>query len=459
MTELGIFFNRLLEWSSDFRELQHWVKEYDNARGSALQRESLYTSWLENVLPMLGITVGRFSRHAELRPLYTLITQLNPHYFRSDEISSLLNVCTVLTPERRQLLTELIAGFLNLARKTELNPVRMMRPEILTEWWRIFPADNPWELLEWLQEHGVPIPASSGGFRAWRRFRLGALPPQSSHPREWVELCENVGESATPWQVDCASSMFAGEWMDRDIPGPCIEIPRCEACFLKEDCRWFSGEFYSQDDAGVEVMIQHGKLTQTETRELLEWMLVSHPDESEALSNFMGPTNLLRDWDERRLRDLENALPNSPMPSRLRGILELCRRYGEETMTPGVQFSSSHDIFRHYHARFSELKQEQFSIVLLDNKHRFISERTVSIGILNKSLVHPREVFADAVELRAAALICVHNHPSGDPKPSVEDERITRRLVEAGELLGIPVLDHVIIGKEHYTSFADEGKL
>ena len=80
----------------------------------------------------------------------------------------------------------------------------------------------------------------------------------------------------------------------------------------------------------------------------------------------------------------------------------------------------------------SHLRQERFEIVLLDSKHHFISDQTVSIGILNRSLVHSREVFAGAVEKRAAALICVHNHPSGDSKPSEEDKCITRHLAEAG---------------------------
>ena len=83
----------------------------------------------------------------------------------------------------------------------------------------------------------------------------------------------------------------------------------------------------------------------------------------------------------------------------------------------------------------------------------------MTIGILNRSLVHPRVVFADAIEQHAAALICIHNHPSGDSSPSEEDKRVTRRLKESGELLGIPLLDHVIIGKDSYTSFADEGRL
>ena len=85
-----------------------------------------------------------------------------------------------------------------------------------------------------------------------------------------------------------------------------------------------------------------------------------------------------------------------------------------------------------------------------------MSERIVTIGILNRSLVNTKEVFAEAIEQRAAAKIFIHNHPSGDSSPSEEDKRITRRLKESGQLLGIPLLDDVIIGKDSYTSFADE---
>ena len=104
-------------------------------------------------------------------------------------------------------------------------------------------------------------------------------------------------------------------------------------------------------------------------------------------------------------------------------------------------------------------KQEQFIIVLLDNKHRYLAEKDVTKGILNKSRVNPREVFASAIEHRAATLICVHNHPSGDSEPSQEDSRITERLVEVWKLVGMPVLDHVIVGGDNYNSFADNGLL
>ena len=93
----------------------------------------------------------------------------------------------------------------------------------------------------------------------------------------------------------------------------------------------------------------------------------------------------------------------------------------------------------------------------LDNKHRKLRDVMVSKGSLTASIVHPRDVFAQVVRWSAAAIIFVHNHPSGDPTPSKEDIEITRRLREAGEMMGVRVLDHVIIGKGRFVSFVDDG--
>ena len=103
------------------------------------------------------------------------------------------------------------------------------------------------------------------------------------------------------------------------------------------------------------------------------------------------------------------------------------------------------------------LKQEHFMVLLLDNKNKVIKTETISIGTINASLVHPREVFVKAIRQHAAAVILAHNHPSGDPKPSAEDRAITKRLLESGDLLGIPVLDHVVIGGADYVSFKESG--
>jgi DNA repair protein RadC len=104
-------------------------------------------------------------------------------------------------------------------------------------------------------------------------------------------------------------------------------------------------------------------------------------------------------------------------------------------------------------------KREQFQVLLLDRKNRVMRAVMVSQGSLTASVVHPREVFNPAIRDSAAAVIFVHNHPSGDPQPSQEDRVLTTRLAEAGKLLGIQVLDHIIVGRHTYMSFADEGLL
>ena len=102
---------------------------------------------------------------------------------------------------------------------------------------------------------------------------------------------------------------------------------------------------------------------------------------------------------------------------------------------------------------------EEFHVAVLDSQHRLERDITVTRGILNSSLVHPREVFRQAIAERAAAIIVVHNHPSGDPSPSSEDRSITRQLVAAGRLLDVPVHDHIIIAGDRFLSFATAGLL
>jgi DNA repair protein RadC len=105
------------------------------------------------------------------------------------------------------------------------------------------------------------------------------------------------------------------------------------------------------------------------------------------------------------------------------------------------------------------LDREEFRILLLNAKHKVLGVHTVSIGSLTVSIVHPREVYKAAILANAAAIIGIHNHPSGNPDPSLEDHALTKRLSEAGTLLGITLLDHVIIGEHTHYSFADQGQL
>lgn len=145
--------------------------------------------------------------------------------------------------------------------------------------------------------------------------------------------------------------------------------------------------------------------------------------------------------------------------SAVAAALELGRRMASERDRPRAQFRASSEVAAHFSPLIRDLKREVFKIAMLDSAHRLIRTRSVTGGTLNLALVHPREVFREAVVESAAGLVLVHNHPSGDPAPSDEDVRLTRQLVRAGEALGIRVLDHVIVGGEKHYSFADSRRL
>jgi len=143
--------------------------------------------------------------------------------------------------------------------------------------------------------------------------------------------------------------------------------------------------------------------------------------------------------------------------ARLRALATLTERAASELLVRGTPMRDATTVFRHFHASMRELRVEQFRVLLLDGKHQVLRDVLVSQGTLTSSPVHPREVFAPAVRESAAAVVLVHNHPSGDPSPSADDLGITQRLCDAGKLLGVRVVDHVIIGDGTYCSLADRG--
>lgn len=143
----------------------------------------------------------------------------------------------------------------------------------------------------------------------------------------------------------------------------------------------------------------------------------------------------------------------------LKACLEIARRFQRLVIKPGDFLNGSKNVFLLYHERLRDYKKEHFFALLLDCKHCMIREELVSIGSLNLSIVHPREVFAPAIRESAESLILVHNHPSGNPQPSQEDLQVTSRLVKVGKLVGIEVLDHIIIGNGDYVSFAESNLL
>ena len=143
--------------------------------------------------------------------------------------------------------------------------------------------------------------------------------------------------------------------------------------------------------------------------------------------------------------------------AQVKAACELGRRLSRETIDKGPAFSSGQEVYHYYADRFDRCRKEEFHCAILDAKNRMVRNYRVSVGTLTQSLIHPREAFREAIRESAASVIFIHNHPSGDPTPSREDIVITEKLVNAGDLIGIKVLDHVIIGNRHYVSMMEHG--
>ena len=141
----------------------------------------------------------------------------------------------------------------------------------------------------------------------------------------------------------------------------------------------------------------------------------------------------------------------------LSAAFELVRRIQSQKDSSKASFKRSSDVANHYLPLMRDLRKEVFKVLLLNRANRLIKDVTISEGTLEASLVHPRDVFREALLEPAAGILLIHNHPSGNPSPSEEDIRITKQLVEAGRLLGIKIYDHIILAGDSYRSLADEG--
>jgi DNA repair protein RadC len=140
----------------------------------------------------------------------------------------------------------------------------------------------------------------------------------------------------------------------------------------------------------------------------------------------------------------------------IKAAVELAKRLSTSNEGPKHYIRHPRDCSNLLMESMRYLKKEYFKIVLLTTKHQVISVEEISVGSLNSSIVHPREVFSTAIKKNCAAIILAHNHPSGDPSPSNEDIKITQRLIEGGKILGIEVLDHIIIGDGKFISLKEQ---
>ena len=177
-------------------------------------------------------------------------------------------------------------------------------------------------------------------------------------------------------------------------------------------------------------------------------------DMSNRLIKEYGLNNLF-DCSLNELQKIKGIGPSKAM--QLLAMAELGKRYSQ-SKNPIKKISCSHDVFDLFHERLKDKKQEEFYVLILNNKNNIISERLITKGILDASIIHPREIFKEAIKHSASKIILVHNHPSGDPSPSNEDLELTKKLNDAGQMVEIKVLDHIIIGNGNHWSYKEYSK-
>ena len=280
------------------------------------------------------------------------------------------------------------------------------------------------------------------------------------------ELTERISRVSgdAPGIVDGWIALFAnGEYGVLDS-GICAPEPQCGRCLLNSGCRYLASggtdaRSFGQDLA-VELLGAAGSQpADLRSADILAFALSGERAGGADIARAeaaLKTSGGLRGIFALSAGDLRKLGFGDPAIARLQAIAELCRHWAEEVKPRGKMFRQGKDFYDHFHLRLRDLKKEVFLVVLIDQKNRLISEETVSEGSLTETLVHPREVFANAVRERAAAIAVIHNHPSGDPAPSPQDKNLTRRLKSAATLLGIRLLDHVIVGDGRYFSFVEE---
>jgi len=301
----------------------------------------------------------------------------------------------------------------------------------------------------------------------WCR-RLGAIPkswsgPQAQRGVRAVLVALADGSADTAEQAAAVVADFCAE----DSAGSvCRETPLCAECPIEAHCdypdRRPTIKDLPQTERPRERLLRGGE-GQLSDVELLALIIAGGSTKGTALD--LAQRLLSTFGDFRRLArcsigELTRVHGIGPAKAaRIKAAMGIARRYAAQDLDIGDRIEGSEHLFRYMREKLAGEQRENFIALMLDTKHHVLREKLIAVGSLNESIVHPREVFKVAISESAAAVIFVHNHPSGNPEPSPQDRRLTERLCQAGELVGIRVLDHLVVGASTYFSFAEHGLL
>jgi len=313
--------------------------------------------------------------------------------------------------------------------------------------------DDSWACARFLEANGFLYPTGEKAFNGWIGYSNQKI--TSDKYEGWWRLLESLDSNLEViYRTDYQYQLLFSAEPVLKLPSLCEGPPSCRICPLTQSCRYYSTYVNPNRKIELENLLRLQKAEEIASEDLLIYLA------GERFQADAQQQTLIQSFpDLRGTTDQDLSDPKlEALHYFLSALREMLRRPAVNVGTAkGKSFTCSREIFEHIHYQLEEQSQEYFYTLILDNKHRLLRTHLTTQGILNRSLVHPREVFAPAIALRAAALVLIHNHPSGDPHPSRQDMEITKRLMEVGVLVGIKVLDHLIIGGDGYFSFIDEG--
>ncbi len=315
---------------------------------------------------------------------------------------------------------------------------------------------DKWQTSRFLSQCGYFYPHSKVSYTAWVKW--SGLQSDEDEYDTWLQLLTQLAPNDTAlYQLDqFFHSLFSPETILSATP-LCLKRFSCYPCPLKKDCQFFKTDSAENRKSDLENNIRTDNNDQIKTDDLLKYL------SGGLWQNTSEQHHLIEKYPNLSHADLSELTAESDEEKLfffLSGIQELNQRSQRATVnSSSPTFIESEDIYEFLRRHLDQDRQESFHTLILDNKHRKISLRLITKGTLNRSLVHPREVFAPAIQLRAAAIVLVHNHPSGDPSPSSRDVEVTKRLYNVGKIVGIKILDHIIMGDNTYYSFSDEEML
>lgn len=420
--------------------------------------------FLQHLLDHTGLSGSPGATYREWRSLFSLGLGIDPRYFTEADLARAVEAGPPLSVIQKQDLVGALKGFFLLMGKgfPESYPHPLLSETELNAWAELPLNDwlgwGGWKILKAI---GLYPLASAEAWRVYVRYTEGVFSPplKPQDNRQWRALLTEAATKTgqTPHALEFLVELLATGRQSLNVAGWCGDVPRCDTCPLSLECRWAQREKNPENMAETLAVAASGQPEKASTSRLFQALFDTPEKNFSPLAAALEetPLRVLARKSDREKNDWAQSAGLEP--GKVQILAELALRMNAEQLEPGVLLSSVETVYQHFRPRLQDARKEYLLAVMLDVKHRFLAESMISQGTLENALVHPREVFYPAIVARAASIIIVHNHPSGDPTPSKEDLEVTRTLVETGHLVGIPVLDHIIIGGNDYISLLELG--